>query len=608
MTNEQPIPIESYLEDPIHTITAAYEKDPVLAKHTTDYTIHDSQVVMAAAVVRVICENAARSKHTVLWQPPQAGKTGVAVSIINICHRQFVDAKGHHQSPGKTLNVDKYYVITGSDGKELHKQTKDRIENGCMPSVHVLRQTDLKDDIKRKTHRDLRNALVIVDESHFGTEKVENKLPEWLNAYGVDLRASGITNTYVVSVSATPNVEMIADSIAKKNYYTPPQPAGYVGIREFFNKKQLGLLEDGRQHGVTEAVDDAMRRIAADIHGNGNGILMLRINDNEARARLKLHLHKTHPHVTPVEINCEKGTIDYGHILTFAKRCLRPTTQNEVCAFLFKGAYRMGISIPDFEIKGDAELVQPTPKSPKDLTYLCYDVSDDTRATAQGLLGRFCGYRDNRFLHRNRFYVNTDAADAYAKMTDDCERHHAGLITTEELLELVPDKRLSRSTRTSANPQGEYTDQDTTTVEFSELNLDFDLDTFLTQADLKKNDVTLVNTVIDILDRNRQRLLGKHSQPGNTIVVVDNRLRGNVTDKTTLASRPDRKITVPEPGQPWQWVKASEDDRVPGHVMAFVTTDRAQRKLLVTTGTYSHKTTTTRYSESAHQTDQRHIS
>lgn len=373
-------------------------------------------------------EHNSRNNHVVLVAKMQSGKTGVCNSVVNILEND-------DQYLAKYFNIDKYLFITGMNDTGLMQQTLKRIyhhdkyeedegqilcandnnvcggfkelENKKNAKIFVFKNSDLK-----QNDFILENCLVFIDESHFGSNE-ENILTKFLTNNGISWKNTKELkdkNIYIVSVSATPYDEIISDISECKAIVELETTNNYVGVSEYYDNDCIfnALKTDFKENenGIIPIIDYIKIAHAKIKLNNNKGVIFIRVNKNQDIIKNNSWIKNT---FKIVSINSKNGkNIDYDQINNDIQSLIDSnidTKTNRPIIFLIKGAYRAGVTID---------------KDHKDYIYMVYDLSDKREATAQGLLGRMCGYRnDNLHFKKTLFYVNLQQAYEYSEQEKD---------------------------------------------------------------------------------------------------------------------------------------------------------------------------------------------
>ena len=394
---------------------------------SSDEYIHDNQLEAAKEVIKSFTahispldEHDGRNNHVVLVAKMQSGKTGTCNGIINILTKTKL---------GSYFHIENYFYITGMNDNGLHDQTVERIcgdKKGQVIEANEYnvcngeKEIDVKPNAKffvqknsdlRKNKIKLSNCLIFIDESHFGSNK-KNVLTKFLEENGIDWKngkALKEKHIYIVSVSATPFDEIISDIADCKEIVELKTSKGYVGVSEYLEaeriydakKSDFKMNKKTGETPIVEYLKEAYKRIK---ENNNKGVIFIRTRDKNIRKHGFIQ-----DNFSVVELDASKGgSIDYNRVYEKIQSMIDAITGTEShkpIIFFIKGAYRAGITLD--------------PKH-KDQVFMIYDDSSKSEATAQGLLGRMCGYRSNNdFYTRTMFYVNKQHAEDYGEWEED---------------------------------------------------------------------------------------------------------------------------------------------------------------------------------------------
>lgn len=376
--------------------------------------IHDNQYNCADAI---ISKFESKCHYVILNAQMQLGKTGVMMGLIN----HLNDCKGCREA----LNIDKFIYVT-ADNQDICNQTKEDYDNLCNNGTHQINlQTmfcKLSDMMKvNKSTFDcdnIKNALILIDESHYGTKKDSKVLNKFLIKLGVngmhgnnDLASN---SNYIVSVSATPwnEIDTALQEIEKNNgtkinkecvrLETPPT---YRGIRDFLSNGQIRWINNTINKDKLE-LSNIMSEILTHLNNikKKNGVkkaVIIRTNGNNGVDIIK-DVFKS-PYFEIKELYCKDGgKINLDTFKNFvAEYCIINNTPEFECdAFpiiIIKGTFRMGKRIEPY-IKSKIGAIVDISKG-------------DPSTTAQGLMGRMCGHIDKAYTDNDSkdtlFYIHS---------------------------------------------------------------------------------------------------------------------------------------------------------------------------------------------------------
>lgn len=382
--------------------------------------IFDNAINTARKIVLQLGGNVLRTNHVMLTAKMQSGKTSVCNAVINIIQKSKLY---------KDMSINKIMFLSGMNDCGLKEQTYQRLKeqviganedniyigkrskrNLSKNKYFVLKNSDLQDfdDI-------IDNSLIFIDESHYGSNE-KNKLTQFLVKHGIDWKNTNDLikrNIYIVSISATPFDELVSDTVACKQMIELETSDDYVGVTSFINNDTIFECEhsDVEYDGpIFDYIIDAHDRM---IENQELGAIFIRTN--------KFDVIKENPYVTTnfsVFEMCANGSkIEYNRldeklnqlieVNKYYKNALRcgVNVATKPLIVLIKGAFRAGITI------------NPTYK---DIIYMVYDYSLKADTTAQALLGRMCGYRnDKEQAKKTYFYLNKKFADMYSAWEND---------------------------------------------------------------------------------------------------------------------------------------------------------------------------------------------
>jgi hypothetical protein len=489
--------------------------------------IHDFQLDAAKKIVKSFTahiephdEHEARNNHVVLVAKMQSGKTGTCNGVINILRKTDLD---------KYFNIDKYLYITGMNDNGLHKQTVERLCGDGVGQVVDATENDVCDGDKeismkpnakffvqknsdlRKNNIKLSNCLIFIDESHFGSNQ-SNVLTKFLELNGIDWKNDKTLkekHIYIVSVSATPFDEIISDISDCKTIVELETSEKYIGISEYldseciYDAKRTDFRID-KNTGNPPIISYIQNTYLNIINNNNKGVIFIRTRDNKI---------KNHPLIKNnfkiVELDAKGGSIDYKIVYYDIQAmidAMSGTQTNKPIIFFVKGAYRAGITLNSIH---------------KDYVYMVYDHSNKPETTAQGLLGRMCGYRKDISSYKNTtFYVNKQHAEDYAEWENDFK-----------VKKNIPTSRVwlwsdDVNTNTDSNENEEYKistkcigniEIDLTTEQVERF-LSADKNRSISKKDFAKNELRIINSDIDFDYFGEAYISGRERYSGSTVI------------------------------------------------------------------------------------------
>lgn len=339
-------------------------------------------------------EITARNKHVFLIAEMQSGKTGVTTETAALLKIEELK---------KYFNINSYYFVTGMNANGLFKQTVERIathfdidinktnsiedllERLALINIYPLKNSDLIPNTKPEN-----NSIIFIDESHFGS-KEKDRLTKWIQSWKNNEFLEE-NNMYIVSVSATPFEELNSDIADVKQQIILKNDNSYIGISNYLENNQV-IDADNTVEDILLRIEEAYERMPE----NKKGVCFIRTNKKEIKNNLSL---KEKFNIIELDTSNNKS-IDFEIIWDKFKHMMNPFEEcdKKPIIFFIKEAMRAGQTLRE-EIK--------------DYTYLIYDYTSNLpETTAQGLLGRICGYRKTEKWRKTLFYVNKFHVEQY---------------------------------------------------------------------------------------------------------------------------------------------------------------------------------------------------
>lgn len=351
-----------------------------------------------------------RSNHKIVQAFTQSGKLGTCKATI-----EFIKLYGL----APALNVSIIYYVSGDNDRDMMNTNSSLLERCCVDWDGVeyrgMKNSGLRNDMKPGK---LTNAIVFIEECHYGIEDPKNILPKWQKAKGFDMKNQPELidkSLYVVGVSATPFAEILCDpddtkqiirldvnewDDAKSGSYGDENKA-YVGFKQFFqnNAFKEGIVNNDIIPLIPEFLDD----IDATRMNTGKekvGIARLSKKQME-RARTELEKH-----FTLREFNQEKDTtINYEGINDTLINGPANNVTGKPIMVVVRGAFKMGNRIP--------------PEAKKNIAFI-YDVKRNCIgsiqhrrkgivSTIQALPGRITGYWGTDDWKDIKIYIHNGA-------------------------------------------------------------------------------------------------------------------------------------------------------------------------------------------------------
>ena len=382
--------------------------------------------------------------HVILQAPTQSGKTtvmGLLYDVINE-NESFLSLK-------KCLGIKKVIYLTGDNQVELSEQNMQEFRtkfckmsltpirlsgrNPCKVEDYITMEKKWKEIAKTpfimakngdcKKFRDkvkeftLDNTLIMVDESHYGTKDINSQVNKLFQEFDIDFSGDPkklkSTNTYVLSVSATPYNEEFADKINNdgdlaKGIVNYKSGKGYVGFPHLWHWKMIDGLKDNsiakerkkfvdflkkQRNKMDNIFEETKERHAVIMRMQGTKTLLAQLGEKELSKISSKYGFKL------MIVDCGssgKRHIDYDNAYDEI-RCSQFDGGENILVIVKQG-FSYGIVIP---------------KDVKNLISTVYDYrpsSDRSTpdSTEQGLLGRMSGYYKNGMNKYLKLYIAED--------------------------------------------------------------------------------------------------------------------------------------------------------------------------------------------------------
>ena len=360
--------------------------------------VYDNQL---EAAKKIIFNFFIEKRWSLLLAEMQSGKSGVFFSIPYIINE--------NRTLVKKLNIDVFdniinvWLLTGMMDTELTNQFKGDIESytgmGIEIRDNVLHNNSLQNyinnnnsnklsyDEERNIQRMRKNSLILIDESHYGSDK-KSSLDKFLKEI-VNISPNGEkkfleeNNIYVVSISATPMAESL--KTFKKELIILQNSPSYYGISEMFRKNKIHNsydLKDSKSiNNMLDFIDNLDKIGFIIIRTNQKGIDNILIEINKRKTDIDLN---------PIYYDSRnKDTID-----SILSRDI-----NKKTIIFIKGKLRAGKQLNN---KSKVIMVHDTADSKVDVT-------------VQSLLGRFCGHDSNK---DTEIFCDKTSAEKYRKWVE----------------------------------------------------------------------------------------------------------------------------------------------------------------------------------------------
>jgi hypothetical protein len=384
--------------------------------------------------------------HVILHAPTQSGKTTVMTQLYNVVNESesFLAIK-------KYLGIKRVIYLTGDNQCELSEQSMDRFRIQCQlpnPPIRLsgsnpckvdefdalekawsksgktpfimVKNGDCKKFREKLKDFTLNNTLVMIDESHYGTKFIDSQLNKFLQEFGKDLsgdpRKLRKTNTYILSVSATPYNEEFADKINNNGdllkgivHYKPG--SGYIGFSNLYKKGMIKGLKGNsyvteKQIFIKFLKEQREKMDKIYVETNDRHAVIMRMQGKKTlltelgKKELSMAAEKYGFNLMIVDCkNSNKRNIDYENAYKEIKYSQFDGGRNVLV--VVKQGFSYGISIPD-DIKPLISTIYDYRPTYSDTT---------TDSTEQGLLGRMTGYHPNGLSKYLMIYIAEEHLD-----------------------------------------------------------------------------------------------------------------------------------------------------------------------------------------------------
>ena len=430
----------------IESINDLVDKINTKLPNKSDCKIYPNQMRCAIKGIKMFDSNLPRPNHLVVQGKTQAGKTGVLTSMIMLIDELKIEG---------AMSVNTIYYITGDNGCKLIKQTQERISHcftvdGIQCEFKCFKNSDLKNDIDNEQL--LTNAIIFIDESHYGVSKENNILIKWLESKGVNMHNDKELvekSVYIVSNSATPYGEINSDCGKYKSYVSLETEnwngeRGYVGFKEYNEKNCFVTITSQINKSNTEAICEELKNRLDEIFANTGkkkcGIIRMR---KESFKKCQDVIEKYFHVETYFSTN---ENINYSDIQWKMEHDCE--SYNEPLIFVVAGAYRMGVSIPPICKKNIGFIFD----------YATGNAKNSVVTKEQGLLGRVTGYWETDDWCDITIYINekhykglkacyveqatsTPMADPKTKFVANEGGEKVGIIGEDDFIEIPCDEK-----------------------------------------------------------------------------------------------------------------------------------------------------------------------
>lgn len=333
--------------------------------------------------------------------PFQSGKSGVIAALSVLAQQDGI----------------KTYVLSGVSDVKLRAQLENRLDP--FPFAHVL------DKYKDINHNMERGSLIVLDEAHFGTG-------DTALIAGIIDRAKKYKCT-LVTLSATP-FEILSDNIKAQFhlYFTQLSQLGarYRGISSFVSAGQVYNTGETQEEEL-DSLEDALVEFKKQ---KKHGYFLVRAVSKKIKKLIERYAIN-HPTLDFVYYDQQNQDWKPANL----KMAPRKNTVVVVNQY-----FRCGNVLPSFSF-----------------IWGVFESSKQLDALFQGLIGRVCGYRDNKHI---RVYANLNKCKFYA------EYETTGVFNYKILADNPKYKLASRVQTTQERAPGVYTAKLISLEEYTELN------------------------------------------------------------------------------------------------------------------------------------------
>lgn len=361
------------------------------------YKLYHNQVECAIEGIKFFDCDLPRSNHLVIIGKTQAGKTGVFAAMMMLIDKYQIE---------NAMSITDIYYITGDNSRKLIKQTEERLahcfnQSNINCKFHCLKNSNLNNELNNNNEK-LTNALIFIDESHYGINYDNNVLIKWLKSKNLNMhndKELSEKNVYIISNSATPYNEINSDIINCKGYVYLNVDEwngknGYVGFQQFYQENCFENIKSITEKNCDEICSKFYNRLK-EIHQKTGKYKVAIIRLTYDSYKKVENIIKKYFCVEVFSSRTDKN-INYAEIEKCIEHCNEFDKSNEFyekpLAIIIHGAYRMGISIPSY--------------CKLNIGIICDYNKQSVITTEQGLLGRISGYWDNDNWKDISIYIN----------------------------------------------------------------------------------------------------------------------------------------------------------------------------------------------------------
>ena len=375
--------------------------------------IYLNQMECAVECIKSFDKDTDRNNFIICLAETQQGKTGV-LQCLTYCIFSNTTLRN-------AMGIRHILCVTGDNTCGLKSQTQFRfwpleryLTNNNINNIDIkfYKNSDLRKLIKNDARLpNLSHTLVLIDESHFGTDSNNNILNQYFKQRNFpdiwqNPKRLEDNHVYVVSCSATPFNEIRSDEMQTKsicnlnvNRWNDELDNGYVGIPEFINEECLRIVGDSLTKELVEEMYNYLIKLNSKPENKESQqrCAMIRLTEDQ-KNKLDFNLKD---YFEIMEFNCKEGKIPYDEIMNVVAKNGTLSNQKKPLCVLVKGSFRHGITIKN---EVDRHIC-------KDLISVVYeniksDPQENIETTIQGLLGRMCGFRNNNLWKDKLIYIN----------------------------------------------------------------------------------------------------------------------------------------------------------------------------------------------------------
>lgn len=323
-----------------------------------------------------ICNVFVDTKYVQLIAPMQSGKTSV---YCEVARNLMLEHK-----------IEKVYVISAYNSVALREQTEKRLKS--IPELknvevwflpNLIKLTKGKNSIDFKMIMDMRKCLLIIDESHIGSNE-QSTLHEFFKQAGIcptgkiNRELYPDNNLYILSVSATPYAESSLESKHKKIIYHEPGE-GYIGLEDL----NLIQIDKDSEDSLYEQLYDALLE---KVDTQTYAIVRQGKSNSKKKSYILKAIEDIQYEYGSSVIECNMESSDTKNIITMMG--YKVTGKCDMNTLLsYKPNKFTIIVIKDFCKAGQT--------LNKQYISMVYETAEKADGQAQGLPGRCCGYHNN---------------------------------------------------------------------------------------------------------------------------------------------------------------------------------------------------------------------